>query len=696
MIIAKFLIVAACFVIASVFAFVACTTPPESQSPVSKSVASGGIDLAGMDSAVKAGDDFFKYANGTWFKTTEIPPDRSSYGLFAKLAEEANERTRGLLEEAAKSAAPAGSDERRVGDYYAAYMDETAIEKRGLDVLRSHLDRISSIEDRSALAELLGQTLRTDVDPLNNTYLHTHRLFGLWIAQDFNEPTRNVPYLLQGGIGMPDREYYLDNSPRMTDIQTKYKAHIVAVLKLAAIPDADVKAARIYDLENKIARAHWNRADSQEVLKANNPWKREDFAAKAPGLNWQVFFKASGLENQPVFIVWQPSAIIGEASLVGSEPLDVWKEYLTYQLIDTYSSLLPRAFVEESFDFYGRVLSGTPQIRERWKRAVNSTNFALGDAVGRLYVQRYFDGDAKAKAEAMVADLIHAFDSRIDNLTWMSPQTKEKAKEKLTTLKVGVGSPDEWRDYSSLKISRDSALQNIMQAELYDYYLNLAKIRTPVDRSEWWITPQTVNALNLPVQNALNFPAAILRPPYFDPNVDPALNFGAIGAIIGHEISHSFDDQGSQFDATGRLSNWWTPADFDRFKEISNRLVAQYNAYRPFPDLAVNGKQTLSENIADIAGLSVAYDGYRLSLGGKPAPIIQGLTGDQRFFLSFAQSWRGKSREPLLRQIIITDGHSPSEYRADAVRNIDAWYEAFNVKPGQALYLAPPDRVRLW
>ena len=693
---AKFLIIAACFVIASIFAFIACTAPPESQSPASDSFARGGINLAGMDSAVKAGDDFFKYANGTWFKTTEIPPDRSSYGLFSKLAEEANERTRGLLEEAAKSTAPAGSDERRVGDYYAAYMDDTAIAKRGLDVLRSRLDRISSIADRRALAEFLGQTLRTDVDPLNYTDLHTHRLFGLWIAQDFNEPTRNVPFLLQGGIGMPDREYYLDNSPRMTDIQTKYKAHIVAVLRLADTHDADAKAARIYDLENKIARAHWNRADSQEVLKANNPWTREDFAAKAPGLNWQVFFKASELESQPMFIVWQPSAIIGEASLVGSEPLDVWKEYLTYQLIDTYSSLLPRAFVGENFDFYGKVLSGTPQIRERWKRAVDSTNFALGDAVGRLYVQRYFADDAKAKAEAMVADLIHAFGSRIDNLTWMSPQTKEKAKEKLTTLKVGVGYPDEWRDYSSLKISRDSALQNIMQAELYDYYLNLAKIGAPVDRSEWWITPQTVNALNLPVQNALNFPAAILQPPYFDPKADPALNFGAIGAVIGHEISHSFDDQGSQFDATGRLSNWWTPADFDHFKEVSSRLVAQYDAYRPFPDLAVNGKQTLGENIADIAGLSVAYDGYRLSLGGKPAPIIQGLTGDQRFFLSFAQAWRKKFREPLLRQIIITDGHSPSEYRADAVRNIDAWYEAFNVKPGQALYLAPPDRIRLW
>jgi putative endopeptidase len=685
-----------CLAVACAFLLVSCTAPPDHPAPASKSALSEGIDLAGMDTSIKPGDDFFGYANGTWFKSTEIPPDRSSYGLDAKLAEEANQRTRSLLEEAAKSTAPAGSDERKIGDYYAAYMDEAAIEAKGLNELRSQLDRIAAIPDRHALSEALGQTIRADVDPLNYTNLHTHHLFGIWVAQDFNKPIRNVPYLLQGGLGMPDREYYLDNSPRMTEIRAKYKTHIAAVLTMAGISGPAAKAAKIFALESKIAKAHWSREDSAEVLKTNNPWKREDFIAKAPGINWQIFFKASGLESQADFIVWQPSAITGEAFLVGSEPLDVWKDYLAYQILDTCSSLLPKAFVEERFNFSGRVLSGTPQLRERWKRAVDSTNFALGDAVGHLYVQRYFAGDSKAKAKAMVADLIRAFGSRIDNLTWMSPQTKKRAKEKLATLKVGVGYPDKWRDYSSLTISRDSALQNALRAELDDYHRNLAKIREPVDRSEWWITPQTVNALNLPIQNALNFPAAILQPPYFDPKADSALNYGAIGAVIGHEISHSFDDQGSQFDASGQLANWWTPSDLAHFKEASNRLVAQYNAYRPFPDLAVNGKQTLSENIADIAGLSVAFDGYRLSLGGQPAPTIQGLTGDQRFFLSFAQSWREKARESLLRQLIITDGHSPAEYRADAVRNIDAWYDAFGVKPGQALYLAPADRVRLW
>jgi putative endopeptidase len=680
-----FSVILAPAVIFATIAFVTISSPDD-----------GGIDLSGMDRSIKPGDDFFGYANGTWFKTTQIPPDRSNYGLDARLADETNLRTRGLLEEAAKSAAPAGSDERMVGDYYAAYMNEAAIEARGIEGIRDWLDRIAAISDRRALVESIAQTIRADVDPLNYTNLHTQHLFGIWVAQDFNEPSRYRPYLLQGGLGMPDREYYLSDSPRMADIRNRYKAHIAAVLELAKITNADVRAAQIFDLETKIAKVHWSRADSGEVLKANNPWKAEEFKAKASGMDWQTFFKAAGLDGADLFIVWQPSAIAGEASLVGSEPLETWKDYLAYQILDRWSALLPKKFVEERFAFYEKTLSGTEQLRKRWKRAVASTNSALGDAVGRLYVQHYFTPNAKAKAEAMAALLVRAFGSRIDKLTWMSPQTKAKAKEKLATLKVGVGYPDKWRDYSGLEISRDNALGNAFQAELFEYRRSLAKLGKAVDRSEWWITPQTVNALNLPIQNALNFPAAILQAPYFDPKADTARNYGAIGAVIGHEISHSFDDQGSQFDATGKLSNWWTPADFAHFKEASTRLIAQYDAYRPFPDLSVNGRQTLSENIADVAGLSVAYDGYRLALGGKPAPLLQGFTGDQRFFINFAQSWRDKYREALLRQLVLTNGHAPSEYRADAVRNIDAWYEAFKVVPGQILYLSPGDRVRLW
>jgi len=690
---AEALALVAGLVLVSTIAVVACVSQ---RSPKPADAGAGGIDIHGMDRSVKPGDDFFRYANGMWLKTTEIPPDRASYGVDARLAEQALLQTRALLEEESKSAAPAGSDERKIGDYYAAYMDETAIETKGLDPLQSHIGRIAAISDRRSLAEFLGQTIRADVDPLNNTNFHTHNLFGVWIAQDFAEPERNAPYLLQGGLGMPDREYYLSDSAHMAEIRTKYKAHIAAVLKLAKMADPDHKAARIFELETKIAKIHWSRTDSEEVHKANNPWKREDFRTKAPGLEWPAFFKAAGLDGQASIIIWQPSAISGEAALVGSEPVEIWKDYLTYQLVDGWSSLLPKSFVEERFGFYGRVLSGTPQLRERWKRAVDSANFAMGDAVGRLYVRHHFPPEAKAKAQAMVAGLVEAFGRRIDNLTWMSPETRTKAKEKLATLKVGVGYPDSWRDYSGLEILRDNALKNAMQAELYEYRRNLAKLGKPVDRSEWWMTPQTVNAVNLPIQNALNFPAAILQPPYFDPKADAANNFGAIGAVIGHEISHSFDDQGSQFDAAGRLANWWTPGDFAHFKEASSRLVAQYNAYRPFPDTTVNGQQTLGENIADVAGLSVAYDGYRLSLGGKPAEVRQELTGDQQFFISFAQSWRDKFREPLLRQLIVTDGHAPSEYRADAVRNLDAWYDAFGVKPGDALYLPAGDRVHLW
>ncbi len=520
------------------------------RTPTSPSSA-GGIDLDAMNRSVKPGDDFFAYANGAWIKTTAIPPDRASYGLDAKLAEDVNLRTRALLEEAAKNTSPAGSDERKVGDYYAAYLDEPAIEAKGLGALNSQLDRIAAISDRHALAEAIAQTIRADVDPLNSTNLHTQHLFGAWVAQDFNQPAGYVPYLLQGGLGMPDREYYVDESPRMADIRSKYKAHIAAILKLAGI--AEAKAERIFDLETKIAKVHSSRADSEDVQKANNPWKREDFAIKAPGLDWDTFFHAAGLDGQSLFIVWQPSAFTGESALIGSEPLEDWKDYLIYQALDGWSSLLPKAFVQERFAFFGKILSGTPQLRERWKRAVDSCNSALGDAVGQLYVKRYFPPESKAKAEAMVADLVRAFGRRIDNLTWMSPATKAKAKEKLSTLKVGVGYPDKWRDYSGLEISRDNALINAFNAELYKYRRELAKLGQPVDRSEWWMTPQTVNAVNLPIQNALNFPAAILQPPYFDPKADAANNYGAIGAVIGHEISHSFDDQGSQFDA---LAGW--------------------------------------------------------------------------------------------------------------------------------------------
>ena len=653
-----------------------------------------GLDLAGMDKTVNPGDDFFGYANGNWMKSTSIPNDRSSYGVFDMLAEEASKRTADLITGASKSAT--NEEAKKVGDYYDAYMDEKTIEDKGLSPLKAELAEIAAITDKAALARVFGGELRADVDPLNNTNFYTDRLFGLWVSPDFNNPVRNVAYLLQGGLGLPDRDNYLSTEAHDVDLQAKYREHIATVLKLAQIADAEAKAARIYDLERKMAEAHTSRTDSADVHKANNPWKLQDFSTKAPGLDWGSYFKAAGLSNQPMIMVWHPAGITGISALVGSQPLTVWKEYLTFHSLDRAASLLPKVFADESFRFYGTTLNGIPQQRERWKRAVSATSGALGDAVGKMYVKQYFPPEAKSTLQAMVKNITVAFGHRIDNLEWMSPATRAKAKAKLNTLYVGIGYPEHWQDYTGLKIMRGDALGNAQRAELFNYQVSLAKLGKPVDRTEWYLTPQTVNALNLPIQNALNFPAAILRPPFFDMAADPVQNYGSIGAIIGHEISHSFDDQGSQFDAQGRLLNWWTPQDLEHFRAAAERLAAQYDAYEPISGLHVNGKLTLSENIADVAGLSAAYDGYRSFYGGKAAPDAQGLTGDQRFFLAFGQSWRGKQRPELLRVQLMTDGHAPDEYRADTVRNLDAWYQAFHIQPANKLYLAPDARVRVW
>ena len=653
-----------------------------------------GPDLAGMDKSVDPGDDFFGYANGGWLKATQIPADRPSYGVFDAIAEKVNERTADLIKGAGKSAND--PEARKISDYYDAFMDENAIESKGLTPIKPELEEINRIASKSALAEVLGSELRADVDPLNSTNFYTDRLFGIWISPDFNNPTRNVAYLLQGGLGLPDRDNYLSTEKTDVELQGKYREHIATVLKLAQVSDASAKAARIYDLERLIATAHASRTDSADVHKADNPWQLKDFSVKAPGLDWVSYFKAAGLSNQPMIIVWQPGGVIGISALVGNQPLDVWKEYLTFHVIDRASGLLPKPFATERFKFYGTTVNGIPQQSERWKRAVNNTSAALGDAVGKLYVKRYFPAEAKAKIQAMVKNIIAAFGRRIDNLTWMSPATRAKAKAKLDTLYVGVGYPEHWRDYSGLKVMRDDPLGNDERSSLFDYQWSLSKLSRPVDKTEWWMTPQTVNAVNLPIQNGLNFPAAILNPPFFDPTADAVQNYGSIGATIGHEISHSFDDQGSQFDAYGRLLNWWTPQDAEHFRAAADRLAAEFDAYEPLPGVHVNGKLTLSENIADVAGLSVAYDAYRRADDGKPSPDAHDFTGDQRFFLAYAQSWRSKTRPEFLRVLLTTDGHAPDQYRADTVRNIDAWYQAFSIRSGRKLYLAPEERVRVW
>ena len=655
-----------------------------------------GGQVSGMDATVKPGDDFYAYANGGWVKATEIPPDRSRWGVFSVLAEQALRQTRDLLEEATSANAAPGTDVRKAADFYATYLDEAAIDAAGLAPLQPTLGAISAVTSRHQLARLLGEELRTDVDPLNAAVFHTDRLFGLWVSPDFNTPTRNAAYLLQGGLGLPDRAYYVDATPRMADIRAKYQAHIAAVLTLAGIPEAASKAARIFALEEKMAKVHVSREESTDVLKANNPWKRSEFSARAPGVEWSAFFAAAGLGQQPTIVVWQPSAIIGLSALVASESLATWKEYLTFHAIDRRSGVLPNAFVKERFAFYGKTLTGTLQLSDRWKRAVAATNAALGDVVGQMFARKYFPPEAKAQVQAMVKNIIAAFALRIDRLDWMAPQTKAKAKEKLSTLYVGIGYPERWIDYSTLSVVRGEAFANAERASLFDYHRRLTELGKPVDDSQWWMTPQTVNAVNIPLQNSLNFPAAILRPPFFDPTATAAVNYGGIGSTIGHEVSHSFDDQGSQFDAHGRLTDWWTPEDLAHFKASGAQLAAQFDNYHPFPDLTVHGKQTLGENIADLAGLSATHDAWLSSLGGKPEPVVEGLSGEQQFFLSFGQIWRSKSREQALRQQVITDGHAPAQYRADTVRNLDAWYPAFDVQPGQTLYLAPSDRVRVW
>ncbi len=655
-----------------------------------------GIDQSGMNPGIAPGDDFYVYANGAWQATTEIPADRSSWGSFRVLAELTNQRLRELIDAAAKDRAGSTPAARLVGDFHTAYMDGPGIEARGLAALQPWLQRIAAITDKSGLARVLGESIRADVDPLNATNFFTENIFGLWVAQGLDDPAHNTPYLLQGGLGMPDREYYVAESAHMKELQAKYRAHIANVLRLGGATDAEARAGRIYDLEARLAQAHSSREDSEDVQKANHAWRREEFATKAPGLDWAAFFAGAGLDGAPRFILWQQGAVVGAAALVGSEPLAVWQDYLTFHALNQWSDALPKAFADEHFAFHETALAGTPQQPERWKRALAAANKAIGDAVGQVYVAKYFPPASKARAQAMVANIVHAFDLRIGRLDWMAPATKEQARAKLKALYVGIGYPDTWQDYTGLVIDPADAAGNVIRAEEFAYRKAVARLGQPVDPTAWCMTPQEVNAVNLPMQNALNFPAAILQPPFFDPAAPDAVNYGGIGTVIGHEISHSFDDQGAQFDSHGLLRDWWTPADLAHFKASAAALVAQYSAYRPFLDLAVNGQQTLSENLADLAGLSASFDGYRAAAKGAATPPGAAFTGDQQFFLAFAQIWRSKFRDAALRQRLITDGHAPGQYRALMVRNVDAWYEAFGVKPGQKLYLEPAARVRVW
>jgi putative endopeptidase len=668
-----------------------------------------GIVIANMDRSVKPGDDFYRYANGDWIKRTEIPPDRGDIGVIDSLIDLSQKRVAGLIDEAAKADAPPGSNVRKIADLYHSFMDEAAIEAKGLAPLRPQLDAIAAIRDKHALARALGESLRADVDALNCGCFHTPNLFGLWVAPGFNDPEHYIAYLLQGGLEMPDREYYLSDSESMRDIRSKYEMHVSGMLRLAGFTDPVVRAQHIIELEHTIAEKHISLADQHNIYKANNTWKQADFAAKAPGLDWPEYFRGAGLSSQASFIVWEPTAFAGESALVASTALDTWKDWLAFHLIDDYADVLPKALADERFAFFGNALSGTTEQHPRRQRSVALVSDpdrgaaptlagrgVLGGAIGQIYAHRYFSPETKAQIEAIVANIIAAYRRRIDALFWMDPATKAEAQAKLTTLYVGIGYPETWLDYSAYEVKDNDIFGNLWRGGLFDYHRLVARLGHPVDRREWGEDPQTADATELPLQNALNFPAAYLEAPHFDPQAPAAVNYGGIGIIIGHEMSHTFDTEGSAFDPTGRMRNWWKPADLAHFNAAAAGLAAQYDTYKPFPDLVVNGEQTLDENIADLGGTCAAYDAYRASLAGKAAPVQNGLSGDQQFFLGFAQSRASKSTETSLREQMTTDDHSPGEFRVDTVRNLDAWYAAFDVKPVDKLYLVPADRVHVW
>lgn len=682
--------------VATVSGNVASTQTSTGQNAEQANAMPIGINLAAMSPKVKPGDDFYTYANGEWMKTTEIPADRSSTGAFLVAFQETEKHKTSLIAELVKAEHAAGSDEARIADFYKAYTDTAAIDAAGMKPMAADLARYQAIMDKQGLSAALGANLRADVDPLNATDFFTENLFGIFVTQGLATPGEVLPYFLQGGLGLPEREYYLSDDPKMVELRSAYRAYIETLLTDAGISDAAARAERIFALEQKIAAAHASREDSEDFTKASGVWSRADFDAKAPGIDWSAFLAAAQLDKQGKFAAYHASAITNLSALVASEPLDAWKDWLVFHHINSHADVLPSNIDNASFAFNGTKLSGTPQQRSRDKRSLSALDEYLGDAVGRAYAEHYFPASAKAEVSAMVDNIVTAFGKRVEKLDWMDPSTKKEALAKVATIAVGVGYPDKWRNYDAYAVSPTNAYANAINGEKVEYAHQLAKIGKPMDKGEWWMTPQVVNAVNLPVQNALNFPAGILQPPFFDAKADAAYNYGAIGAVIGHEISHSFDNNGAAFDSTGAMRNWWTPADFAQFAKQGEALAKQFDAYAPFPDLHVNGKLTLGENIADVAGLAAALDAYHASLNGKPAPVIDGFTGDQRFFIGFAQTWATKMRDEALRARVATDGHAPGMYRALTVRNLDAWYTAFDVKPGDKLYLAPEERVKIW
>lgn len=651
------------------------STPASSKGPT---YGRFGFDEKGMDKSVRPGDDFYTFANGEWARTTAIPADKSSYGAFDVLSDLSRDRTHTILEQAKGQ----GS---KIGVAYATYLDTAGIEAKGLAPIQPWLNRIKGLSDKAGYAALLAEADRNGVGIP----------FGAGVGQDARQPNLYTVGLRQSGLGLPDRDYYLSDDPKLAAARVAYQAHLAKMLTMAGEPDAEARAQAIVAFETGIAKVHWTRIDSRDRTKTYNKMSVADLARTAPGFDFATYLKGVGTPVDTL-VVAQPSAITGIAALIQATPIAVLKDQLLVRSLDEFADVLPAQFDREQFAFYGTVLSGTPQQQERWKRAVDFTSTALSDEVSKVYVARYFPPATKLAADALVKNVLAAMGKRIDQLDWMAPETKAKAHAKLAAFTPKIGYPDRWKDYSGLRIVSGDAFGNALRAAQWRHEENIGHLGKPIQRWEWGMTPMTVNAYANFGMVEIVFPAAILQPPFFDPKADPAVNYGGIGAVIGHELSHHFDDQGSKFDAAGQLTDWWTPADVAAFKARTGALVKQYDAYEPLPGLHVKGALTLGENVADLAGLSVAYDAYHASLRGKPAPVIDGFTGDQRFYLGWAQVWRRNYREANLRNRLLTDPHSPSQQRAWVVRNLDPWYGAYAPKPSDKLYLTPEQRVRIW
>ena len=657
----------------------ASVAPVEPAPAPGPQIGSFGFDFAGMNRAVPPGENFYEFANGTWAKTTPIPADKSNYGMFTLLDDLSRERTRTIIEEQAQD------PNSRIGAAYASFLDTAAIEAKGLAPIQPWLNQIESLKSKADYAELAARADRMGISTP----------FGSYINVDDKQNDQYILNMLQAGIGMPDRDYYLKNDTKMVETRAKYLDYLTKMLTLAGEPNAAARAKGIVDFETRIARAHWTQVESRDATKTYNKMTIAELQRRTPGFDMAAFLKGVGITGNQV-IVAQPSAFTGTARAIQQAPLQVLKDQLIVRSLRAYAPYLPKAIDDTNFAFYGTALSGTPQQEERWKRGVSFTTGILADELSQIYVQRYFPPETKAAADELVRNVVAAMGRRIDSLTWMAPETKARARAKLANFTTKIGYPDQWRDYSGLEVRRDDLVGNAMRSAEFEHAYQIGKLGGPIRKWEWFMTPMTINAYANFNMSEIVFPAAILQPPFFDPAADPAINYGGIGAVIGHEISHHFDDQGAKYDEHGRLADWWTPADLKAFEAAGKELVAQYDQYEIFPGAKVQGALTLGENIGDLAGLTLAYDAYKHTLGGRPAPVLDGTTGDQRFYLGWAQVWRRNYREANLRQRLITDPHSPSEQRVAVVRNLDPWYPAFNVVPGQRLYLPPEQRVRIW